>query len=137
MPAHHGLTIGRLASSSGVNLETIRYYERIGLMPEPGRSQGGHRLYQDAHQRGLRFIRRSRDLGFGIDAIRALLGLAEPGRRSCGEVRTIAEAHLLGVRARIADLVRLECVLAETVARCGAPGATPCCPVLEVLEKPA
>lgn len=129
-----GLTIGRLATLSGVNLETIRYYERIGLMPEPDRTEGGHRLYEADHRRRLTFIRRARELGFSIDEIRALLDLARPQRRSCEEVRAITAAHLDDVRAKIADLVRLEAVLAETVSRCADDGAAPSCPVLEVLE---
>ena len=72
------LTIGRLADGAGVNLETIRYYERIGLMPKPGRTEGGHRNYASAHVRRLTFIRRARELGFAIEDIRALLDLAEP-----------------------------------------------------------
>src|SRR5579871_710058 len=108
------LTIGRLAASSGVNLETIRYYERIGLMPAPGRSEGGHRLYEDAERRRLAFIRRSRELGFSIEEIRALIDLATSSR-SCEAVRPIAAAHLADVRAKLADLKRLEAVLAGTV----------------------
>ena len=88
------LTIGKLANSAGTNLETVRYYERIGLMPEPGRTEGGHRNYAAAHVRRLTFIRRARELGFAIEDIRALLELAEPGRVSCGEVQKIAAHHL-------------------------------------------
>jgi MerR family mercuric resistance operon transcriptional regulator len=94
------LTIGRLADGAGVNLETIRYYERIGLMPKPGRTEGGHRNYASAHVRRLTFIRRARELGFAIEDIRALLDLAEPGRVSCGEVQKIAALHLHNVRAK-------------------------------------
>ena len=85
-----GLTIGRLAEETGVNLETVRYYERIGLMPRPDRTAGGHRSYSKAHARRLAFIRRARELGFGLGEIRALLVLAEPGRTSCAEVQAIA-----------------------------------------------
>lgn len=134
MPSDKGLTIGRLAQLSGVNLETVRYYERIGLMPEPGRTVGGHRLYDDMHRRRLTFIRRGRELGFGIHEIRALLALAEPQRRSCNEVQTIASGHLHDVRAKIADLVRLEALLAATVDRCDSRGEAPACPVLDLLE---
>jgi MerR family mercuric resistance operon transcriptional regulator len=120
-----------------VHLETIRYYERIGLMPEPGRGVGGHRRYEDGHRARLAFIRRSRDLGFGLDDIRGLLELSAPHRRSCDEVRAIADRHLRDVRAKIDDLVRLEAVLAETVVRCGAQAPTDgACPVLDVLEAP-
>lgn len=135
MRAPRGQTIGRLAALSGVNLETIRYYERIGLMPEPDRTDGGHRLYEPAHRRRLVFIRRARELGFGLDGIRTLLDLAEPHRRSCDEVRTIASDHLQDVRAKIADLVRLEVILAGTVDRCRSAGAAPSCPVLDLLEE--
>ena len=134
MRSHRGLTIGELAGQSGVNLETIRFYERIGLMPEPSRTEGGHRLYAEPQVRRLAFIRRGRELGFGLDAIRALLELAEPDQRACREVQAIAEAHLIEVRAKIADLARLEAILAATVSRCGSPDTAPACPVLEMLE---
>jgi len=137
MASRQGLTIGQLAALSRVNLETIRYYERIGLMPEPRRTEGGHRLYEEAHRRRLTFIRRARELGFGIEEIRALLDLAEPERRSCDDVREIAAAHLVDVRAKIADLQRLEAVLAETISRCAVHAAAPACPVLEILEAPS
>jgi MerR family mercuric resistance operon transcriptional regulator len=136
MPSPRRLTIGKLAALSGVNLETVRYYERIGLMPEPSRTEGGHRLYDASHQRRLTFIRRGRELGFSIHEIRALLDLAEPQRRSCDEVRAIAAAHLADVRAKLADLVRLEVILAGTVGLCAASAKTPSCAVLEMLEAP-
>jgi MerR family mercuric resistance operon transcriptional regulator len=128
------LTIGKLASAAGVNLETVRYYERIKLMPAPDRTKGGHRAYEEAHVRRLAFIRRARELGFSIEDIRALLALAEPVRDSCSQVREIAVAHLDEVRAKLADLAKLERILAETVARCSG-GAAPQCPVLDMLEK--
>jgi MerR family mercuric resistance operon transcriptional regulator len=134
MRASHGLSIGRVARSSGVHLETIRYYERIGLIPAPGRTDGGHRAYEPLALRRLAFVRRARELGFSIEEIRALLGLAEPGHRACEDVRVVAEAHLKDVRAKIADLARLEAVLAETVGRCAIEGPAPSCPVLELLE---
>jgi len=136
MPSPRGLTIGRLAAVSGVNLETIRYYERIGIMPAPARTVGGHRLYDDNHRRRLTFIRRSRELGFGIGEIRALLDLAAPQRRSCEEVRVLAAAHLADVRAKLADLARLEALLADTVGRCERRRSAPSCPVLDMLEAP-
>jgi MerR family mercuric resistance operon transcriptional regulator len=134
MRASRGLSIGRVALSSGVHLETIRYYERIGLIPAPGRTEGGHRAYEPLALRRLAFVRRARELGFSIEEIRALLGLAEPGHRACEEVRVVAEAHLKEVRAKIADLARLEAILAETIGRCGQGGPAPSCPVLELLE---
>ncbi len=128
-----GMTIGRLAKETGVNLETVRYYERIKLMPSPSRTKGGHRSYGAEHLRRLAFIRRARELGFGIEEIRALLALASPGHTSCSQVQKIAEAHLVEVRAKLADLAKLEGILADTVARCsGDP--TPSCPVLDMLD---
>ncbi len=89
-----GLTIGRLAAAAGVDLETVRYYERIKLMPPPARTASGHRAYEEAHVRRLAFIRRGRELGFSIEQIRTLLALAEPARASsCVEVREIAPAR--------------------------------------------
>jgi MerR family mercuric resistance operon transcriptional regulator len=130
-----GLTIGSLAKAAAVNLETIRYYERIGLMPSPGRTEGGHRAYEATHVRILSFIRRARELGFSIEEIRALLALAEPGRGSCAEVKEIAGAHLVEVRKKLTDLARLEAILSKTIARCSGK-AVPACPVLDMLGKP-
>ena len=137
MRPSRGLTIGKLAAASGVNLETIRYYERIGLMPAPDRTEGGHRLYEDDHRRRLVFVRRGRELGFSLGEIRALLDLARPQRRACGEVEKIAAAHLEDVRAKIADLVRLEALLSDTIRRCEGQADAPACPVLDLLEADA
>ena len=126
------LTIGKLADLTDVHLETIRYYERIGLMPEPGRTPGGYRSYGDGHVQRLAFIRRSRELGFNIEEIKMLLTLAEPGQASCAEVRALTMVHLEDVRAKIADLRRLESILADTVDQCSG-NVTPACPVLEML----
>jgi MerR family transcriptional regulator, mercuric resistance operon regulatory protein len=126
-----GLTIGALSERSAVNIETIRYYERIGLLPAPPRSQGGHRLYEGGHFKRLVFVRRSRELGFTLDEIRNLLGLMG-GRHTCGEVRAVALEHLERIRAKIADLRRMERTLAETAARCEG-GDTPECPILDAL----
>lgn len=127
------LTIGQLARKTRVNLETIRYYERIGLMPAPGRTGAGHRAYSTDNAQRLIFIRRGRELGFGLHDIRALLALAEPERSTCDEVEAIATAHLRNVRAKIDDLRRLERILTDTVGRC-AGGRSPRCEVLEVLK---
>lgn len=129
------LTIGRLAAAAGVNFETVRYYERIGLMPPPARTANGHRAYEQGHVRRLAFIRRARELGFSIEDIRALLALAEPSRVSCGGVREIARTHLDEVRAKLADFARLEAILAATIAQCSGDPA-PSCPVLDMLGTP-
>ena len=127
-----GLTIGRLAALTGVNLETVRYYERVGLMPSPERTAGGHRNYRPEHRSRLAFIRRARELGFRLDDIRALIQLAEQGRKGCAEVKAIAQDHLRGVRAKMDDLSRLAAVLDEAIENCG-DGQAPGCPVIEAL----
>src|SRR5262245_56218644 len=112
------LTIGKLSELTGVNIETIRYYERTKVLPAPPRTGGGRRVYQPSDVRTLAFLRRSRELGFSLDDIRALLRLGGPARASCSEVRTIASHHLDDIRGKIADLRRLERLLAKTVAQC-------------------
>ena len=119
------ITIGKLARNAGIGLETVRYYERVGLMPEPGRTEGGHRSYSDSHVRRLMFIRRARELGFSLQDIRALLELAEPGRVSCGEVQKLAVLHLESVRAKLAALTRMETLLAKRLRNVGAIALRP------------
>ena len=128
-------TIGELARASGVHLETIRYYERIGLMPAPARTEGGHRIYAEPHRRRLTFIRRARELGFSLDQIRELLDLSTNVGEPCGAVVGIAGAHLEEVRRKIADLSRLERILADAVSRCAATPVGPDCPVLAMLSE--
>ncbi|MDI3469843.1 MAG: Transcriptional regulator, MerR family [Pseudolabrys sp.] len=127
------LTIGNLSELTGVNIETIRYYERIKMFPAPPRTAGGRRVYDATHLRILAFIRRSRELGFSLDQVRALIRLGGPAKASCREVREIASHHLDEIRAKIADLRKLERLLAKTVARCTGTTA-PECPVLDVLD---
>ena len=103
-----GQSIGELSRATGVNIETIRYYERIKMLPSPRRTEGGHRVYGPAERRGLAFIRRARELGFTLDEIRALLALGGPGKASCRDVREIAAHHLEDIRSKIADLLELE-----------------------------
>jgi MerR family mercuric resistance operon transcriptional regulator len=127
------LTIGNLSELTGVNIETIRYYERIKMFPAPPRTAGGRRVYDANHLRVLAFIRRSRELGFSLDQIRALIRLGGPAKASCREVRDIASNHLDDIRAKITDLRKLERLLARTVARCTGTTA-PECPVLDILD---
>lgn len=126
------MTRGELARRTGANAETIRFYEKIGLMPDPPRSAGGHRIYNGGHARRLRFILRGRDLGFSVDDVRALLGLVDAGEVTCEEVRERTLKHLSAVRAKVADLRRLEQVLAATAAKCTG-GDAPDCPVIDAL----
>lgn len=112
------LTIGRLAEQAGVNLETIRYYERIGLMPDPPRSPGGHRSYDAAHLKRLLFIKRTRELGFAISVIRNLISLSDPGHAACQDVKRIAETQLAVVQDRIEMLTHLQMRLKAAVLAC-------------------
>ena len=128
------IQIGELARQSGSNIETIRYYERAGLLAAPQRSAGGYRLYEAADVRRLAFVRRARELGFTLDQVRALLALSEKdGRDACTEVHDLAAGHLFEVRAKIADLRAMERVLADAVRRCAA-GELPGCPIIDALS---
>jgi MerR family mercuric resistance operon transcriptional regulator len=127
-----GLQRGELSRRTGCHLETIRYYENIGLMPTPPRSPKGYRLYDEAHARRLRFILRSRELGFGIDEIRGLLGLVDRKGQTCAEVRERTRPHLAEIRAKIGDLKRIERLLARTMAQCSGE-EVPECPILDAL----
>ncbi len=126
-------TIGVLSDQTGVNIETIRYYERIGLIESPPRSSGGRRLYDGAAARRLQFVRRSRELGFTIDDIRALLNAADGGA-SCAEVHDLTRRHLNDVRAKIEDLQSLERTLARTARKCARDGSNEC-PIIDVLAE--
>ena len=107
---------GELARATGCNLETIRYYEKIGIMPDPPRNPKGYRSYDEAHVRRLKFVMRSRDLGFSLEEVRGLLGLVDDESRTCAEVQDIAKDHLNDVKDKIEDLKRIELVLSDTVA---------------------
>jgi MerR family mercuric resistance operon transcriptional regulator len=128
------ISIGELSRRTGVNVETIRYYERISMMPHPSRTASGRRLYGQMESRTLAFIRRARELGFTLDEIRALLALAaEGGHQACVEVRDLAAGHLADVRAKIADLNAMEGVLADAVDRCD-QGEPTDCPLIDTLS---
>jgi len=129
------LTIGALSKHTRVNIETIRFYERVGILPKPPRSAGGHRIYSQDQLMRLSFVRRSRELGFSLDEIRGLLQLVDGGRYTCAEVKAITLDHLADVRRKIADLRRLERTLADVAGRCRG-GKVPDCPVIEALFDP-
>jgi MerR family mercuric resistance operon transcriptional regulator len=112
------LSIGDLARRTGVPVETIRYYERMGLLPKPPRTEGNYRAYEATHERRLAFVKRSRDLGFGLDAIRALLDLADGADRSCGEVDALARDQLAEVERKIADLTAMRAELQDMLGHC-------------------
>ena len=125
--------IGELSEQTGVNIETIRYYERIKIIPAPPRTAGGRRVYDSNHLRILAFVRRARELGFSLEEVRALIRLGGPANASCRQVRDIATHHLEDIRTKIADLRKLERLLAKTVARCTGTTA-PDCPILDILD---
>ena len=126
-------TIGEVADLVGVDVETIRYYERIGLTISPSRTRGGHRLYQNANIQRLRFIRRARDVGFSIEDIRALIEIEKDERRCCSDVRDIAVSNLEKIRAKRAELERMEQVLAQAASACTADDS-PLCSILDYLN---
>ena len=128
-----GMPIGELSRLTGVNIETIRYYEKIKMLRPPPRTEGGRRVYGPAEIRVLAFIRRGRELGFSLEEIRALLALGAPAKPSCADVREIAAHHLEDIRAKIADLRKLERLLAKTIAQCSG-SRVPDCPVLDILD---
>lgn len=125
---------GELAAKVGCNLETIRYYEGIGLLPHPPRSEGRHRLYDTDMAKRLRFILRGRELGFSIEEVRALLSIAD-GAGGCADVYALTTQHLEVVKRKIADLRKLQRILSETAAHC-ARDASLDCPIIEALSAP-
>jgi MerR family mercuric resistance operon transcriptional regulator len=128
------IPIGELSRQTGNNIETIRYYERIGLVPTPLR-QGRYRSYGAEDVGRLRFVRRARRLGFTLNEFRALLRLAKSDQESCSAARSLAATHLADVKAKIADLRRMERVLADAVRACDT-GKLPACPLIESLYAP-
>ena len=131
-----GISIGELSRRTGVNIETIRYFEKVGIIATPSRTHGGHRVYDEGHVRSLGFIRRARELGFTPGEVRAILNRGGPGKACCNEVRDIAAHHLEQVRAKMADLAELERLLASTIEHCSG-GAAPDCAVIEMIEDTA
>ena len=125
--------IGALSKRSGVKIETIRYYERARMLAPPPRTASGRRVYETTDLRILVFIRRSRELGFSLDEVRALLRLGGPENATCREVREVAAHHLDSIRAKIDDLRKLERLLSKTISRCSGTTA-PDCPILDVLD---
>lgn len=125
-------TIGELARSTGTKAETIRYYESIGLMPEPMRSSGNQRRYDRRHRSRLAFIRHSRELGFRLEDVRRLLDLCDNPQRSCDDADGIARQNLKAVESRIARLKALKVELNRMVVECG-HGRIAECRVIEVL----
>jgi MerR family mercuric resistance operon transcriptional regulator len=126
------LGIGALSERTGCNIETIRYYEREGLLPSPPRTEGGHRVFDEEHLKRLTFIRRSRELGFALEEIRSLLRMVDGEHYTCAEVRSLTLDHLQDVRGKLADLKKMEKVLKHLADRCTG-NETPDCPIVDAL----
>jgi len=123
---------GQLATETGVKAETIRYYEKCGLLDAPDRSAGGHRIYSDVDARKLVFIRRCRELGFSLIEIEQLLGLADVGEKSCEQVQRSTQTHLDDVQCKIRDLRKMERTLKDMINRCE-ENVSASCPIIESL----
>jgi MerR family mercuric resistance operon transcriptional regulator len=129
------MRIGRLSEKTGCNIETIRYYEKRGLLPNPPRTAGGYRLYDSDHLKRLTFVMRSRDLGFSMAEIEKLLSLVDEHQLTCYDMHQQTLAHLGDIQSKIADLERLERVLTEIASKCS-DGTVPECPIIDALYEP-
>lgn len=127
------MSIGELALRTGSKVETIRYYERTGLMTDPPRTFGGHRVYGEEHFKRLAFICRGRALGFPMAQIKEMLAMMDTNNESCCEVAAATERHLASVRERMYDLQCLERALSNTLAKCHRSDA-PDCAILDALQ---
>ncbi len=131
MPA---LKIGQVAKRAGVGVETIRFYERRGLIEDPPRKESGYRQYPEITVSRIRFIRRASDLGFSLQEVGELLDLRADTGASAGDVRRRTEAKILEIDSRITDLKRMKLALARLSSCCGGKGSISECPILEALE---
>jgi MerR family mercuric resistance operon transcriptional regulator len=128
----HQLTRGSLAKRIGVDAETIRYYEKAGVMPDPPRTSGGHRLYDESLVRRLFFIRRCRELGFTLNEVRELLKLVDENQYSCADVLQNARAQITRIKGKIRDLRKMEKTLRKISSECSGENV-PECPIIDSL----
>ena len=124
--------IGKLAKNTNCQVETIRFYENIGLMPNPDRTERGHRVYGSEHEKRLRFIRRSRELDFTLEEIRALLEFLDTKNYSCDQVHSFADGHIRKIKSKIAELKEMENSLVRFANQCEENKDTNC-PLLDQL----
>jgi MerR family transcriptional regulator, mercuric resistance operon regulatory protein len=127
-----GYSIGQMSRVTGVKIETIRYYERCAVLPKPDRTVGGNRQYDHEMLKRLNFVRRSRDMGFSLSEVRALLEMVDGKNMSCAEVYAITRSHLRDIQARICGLKRLEKALGDMARECSG-GDVPECPIVDTL----
>ena len=130
------LSIGKLSTRTGVRIETIRYYEKAGILPEPSRGDGGHRVYSSMDVKRLFFVRRCRELGFTLKEITSLLELADDNELTCARVHDMTLAHAGSIRQKILDLSEMEKVLRQMAAECS-QGEVPDCPIVDRLFEDA
>ena len=128
------LTTGRLAKQSGVHLETIRFYERSGLLPEPPRLASGYRLFPQTTVRRIHFIRRAQELGFTLAEIRELLDLAVSRHKDRAEVRSIARTRLAQINSKLASLTAMKRALEHLADQCTGHGPADACPILQAID---
>ena len=129
------MTIGKLAQAAGVGIDTVRFYERSGLLGKPMRSSSGYRLYAPSEVDRLRFIRRAKALGFTLEQIAELLSLSQGGDRA--DVKALASGRLVEIDLRIADLIAMRESLARLVEDCDGHGSVAGCPIIESVLEPA
>jgi DNA-binding transcriptional MerR regulator len=129
------LSIGQVAEAAAVNVQTLRYYERVGLVPAPKRSRAGYRQYTDEAVRVVSFVKRAQELGFTLKEIRELLKFRMAGVQRRDAVRAAATAKVADLDARIQDLIAIRAALASLVKTCSCQSKTPACPILEALEE--
>jgi MerR family mercuric resistance operon transcriptional regulator len=128
------LTIGQLADRAGVGIETVRFYERQGLLEEPNRKDSGYRQYEENVVARLRFIKGAKELGFSLKEIKELLALRVDPNTTCAEVRSKAEAKITDIEEKIQTLQRMKNALVNVTKQCGGRGPTSECPILEAME---
>ncbi len=127
------MTIGQAAKASGISAKMLRYYERVGLLPDPPRTDAGYRLYAPEDVHTLRFVRRARDLGFSVEQILNLLGLWQDRTRASADVKSVAAAHVRELRDKIEAMEQMARTLEDLIAHCHGD-ERPECPILEELE---
>lgn len=128
------MTIGQVAREAGVGVETIRFYERVGLLEEPPRRQSGYRQYSPDAVKRIRFIKRAKELGFSLKEIKELLYLRVDTSTSCGAVKRRAEAKISDIERKVQDLQRMKRALVKLAAACSGRGPISECPILDALE---
>lgn len=127
------ITIGQLAEKTATDAQTIRYYERLGLLPQPRRTVSNYRMYDNDTVLRLSFIKRAKEIGFSLNDIKVLFGMADGKVRQCSEVRKFAETRLTKIRGQIADLKAMEMTLSNLVRQCALSDKIDNCPILETL----